>query len=168
MAKSLQELFVDMINEVNPDLGLTLSDVTFGAPSEYTPADSGDTRNTVLTLVAKDDSPNFKGSKDYHFFRFNFTNPGGVTTPTLTTGDLIGNWQDDAKVLMVMNMMLPNYKLTAEEIAIERVTVDDTTLDVRITIDPNHLKWHGTFVTRVIDEGKTNLQWLNPELSGFK
>ncbi len=168
MAKTLEELFVDMINEVNPNLGLTLADVTFGAPSEYTPADSGDTRNAVLTLVAKADSPSFKGSKDYHFFRFNFTHPNGADTPTLMTGDLIQYWQNDAQALTIMNQMLPNYKLSASEITVTRTPVDATTLDVKVTIDPNHLKWHGTYVIRVYDEGKTNLSWRNGELSGFE
>lgn len=167
MAKTLQELFVDMINEVNPDLGLTLADITFGAPSEYTPTDSGDTRNTSLTLVAKDDSARFTGSKAYHYFRFSFTHPNGADTPTLMTSDLPGLWEDDNQALSLINLMLPNYKLTLSEITVTRVQIDEKNLDVRITIDPTHLKWHGVFVTRIVDEGKINLQWRNPELGAF-
>jgi len=167
MAKTLEELFVDMINEVNPDLGLSLADVTFGAPSEYTPTDSGDTRNTSLTLTAKADSERFTGSKAYHYFRFNFTHPNGADTPTLTTSDLPSLWEDDAQALSVINLMLPNYKLSSSEITVTRVVVDDKNTDIRITINPNHLKWHGVFVTRVVNEGKINLQWRNAELGGF-
>ncbi|ANZ50345.1 hypothetical protein PHOBOS_155 [Erwinia phage vB_EamM_Phobos] len=165
MAKSLQEQFIDLINAKNPELGLALTDVDFGNPTEYIP-ETG-TRNTALVLTAKPDSPTFKGSKEYHFSRFNLTHPNGEDTYSLATGDLYSNWLDDAYVLNVFNMNLTEPKLLASEVTITRTEVDAGTHDVKIAIDPNHLKWHGKFVIRVIDEGEDNLMYKSGELDGF-
>ena len=59
MAKTLQEEFIDLVNAVNPGLGLTLADVDFGSPAKYVSSVQDDVRNTVLTLTAKSTSPNF-------------------------------------------------------------------------------------------------------------
>lgn len=165
MAKTLQEQFIDMVNAKNPELGLTLADVDFGNPTEHVP-ETG-TRNSALVLTAKPSSPTFKGSKEYHFNRFNLTHPNGVDTPTITTGDLYANWLSDDYALNILNMNLTEPKLLSSEVTITRSEVDDATHDIKFAIDPNHLKWHGTMVIQVIDEGEDNLMWKNGELDGF-
>ncbi|QVW55315.1 hypothetical protein pEaSNUABM29_00275 [Erwinia phage pEa_SNUABM_29] len=171
MAKTLQEVFIDMVNAKNPDLNLALSDVVVGKPTPYTPTGEGDTRNSSLTLIAKDDSPNFKGTKEYHFTRFSFTNPPGEDVYSTATTDAQVHWDDDAYVLNLINMMLPNYKLDAAEALVTRGEMqpdvgDGPFRDIKLKINPNHLKWTGAYVWRVYS-GKDNLQWKNGELNGF-
>lgn len=168
---TLQEVFIDMINAKNPDLGLTLADVDFGNPTNYVPSVEGDTRNSALVITAKSDSPNFKGSKEYHFFRFNLTHPNGEDTWSQAIKDLVSNYDTDQKVLDAFNRNLPNYPLTLEEVTITRsgpidVEDGDTAFDFKIKIDPNHLKWQGAFVIRIFGS-KDNLSFKETELDGF-
>lgn len=165
MAKTLQEEFIDLVNAKNPGLGLTLADVEFGLPTNYTPADNTDTRNSALVLTAKAGS-GFTGSKEYHFFRFNLTHPNGEDTVSAMLTDLPQYWQDDAYVLNAFNVSLPNHPLSMDEVTITRTTVDGR-LRVKVKITPTHLKWQGAFVWEIYDEGTTALFYQNGELDGF-
>lgn len=165
MAKTLQEEFIDLVNAKNPGLGLTLADVDFSDPSDYTPGAEGGTRNSVLTLTAKADSANFKGSKDYHFTRFNFTHPNGEDAVSTMMSDLELYWQEDDYVLEQFNRALPNHKLTLSDITITRSTVDGN-LRVKLKVNPTHLKWAGSYVYEIYD-GKTLLDNRDGELDGF-
>ncbi|QXO09872.1 hypothetical protein pEaSNUABM38_00150 [Erwinia phage pEa_SNUABM_38] len=168
---TLQEEFIGMINAKNPNLGLALSDVEFGNPTNYAPTGDGDTRNTALVITAKADSPNFTGSKEYHFFRFNFTHPNGEDEPSSIINDAQYNWDSDDMVLSVMNASLPNHPVLMSEVTIVRteLAVDenqDEYRDIKLTFSPNHLKWQGSYVFRVYT-GKDVLAWKNAELDGF-
>lgn len=168
---TLQEVFIDMINAKNPDLGLTLADVDFGNPTNYVPSVEGDTRNSALVITAKAESPNFKGSKEYHFFRFNFTHPSGEDTPTAISTDLQTNWDADTWVLKMFNLMLPNNKLELSDATITRGELqldvnDEEYRDIKLTVNPDHLKWQGAYVFRVYS-GKDSLVWKEAELDGF-
>lgn len=168
---TLQEEFIGMINAKNPDLGLTLADVDFGNPTNYVPSVEGDTRNSALVITAKADSPNFKGSKEYHFFRFNLTHPNGEDTWSQAIKDLVSNYDTDQKILDAFNRNLPNHPLTLDEVTITRsepieVEDGDMAVDFKIKIDPNHLKWQGAFVIRIFGS-KDNLSFKEAELDGF-
>lgn len=165
MAKTLQEEFVDLVNAKNPGLGLALFDVDFSSPAAYVPSEEGDTRNSVLTLTAKTDSPNFKGSKAYHFTRFDITNPNGEDAVTAMISDLNVYWESDAYALAYFNKALPNHQLDPSEVVITRSTVEGR-LRVKIKITPEHLKWQGAYVIEVYD-GKTLLDNWDGELDGF-
>lgn len=165
---TLQEQFIELINTKNPGLGLALSDVDFGNPSPYS-APEGNNRNTVLTLTAKTDSPNFKGSKDYHFSRFDLTHPNGEDTYSWAVTDLHSSWQDDAYALEQFNRNLTNNFPTLADVVITRWTVPEepTMLYIKIKLDANLLKWHGAFVVQVEDTGKQQLMFAKGELDGF-
>lgn len=169
MAQTLQEAIIELVNAKNPGLGLTVSDVDFSAPSKYTGAE-GDVRNTALILAAKFDSPKFTGSKEYHYRRFDFTHPNGEDTYTMMVTDVVSYWGDPEYVLANFNRFLTDYPLTIDEITISVVDVgtdgSGNWTDIKVVIDPNHLKWTGAFVFRVYD-GKDNLQTKNGELGGF-
>lgn len=162
---TLQELFIDMINAKNPELNLTLADVDFANPVAHSSGIEGDTRNTAVTLTAKDSSPTFKGSKEYHFFRFNLTHPNGEDTPSAMISDLIQYWEDDTFVKNQFLRLIPNNKPEMEDLTVTRVTVDDK-LHVKVTINPNLLKWTGAYVYE-IENVKDNLAFRNGELNGF-
>lgn len=168
---TLQEEFIGMINAKNPGLGLTLNDVEFADPVNYVPTGQGDTRNSALVITAKADSPNFKGSKEYHFFRFNFTHPSGEDEPTTITTDLQTNWDADEWVLGMLNRALPNHKLDISDITVTRGELqndenEEQYRDIKLKISPLHLKWQGTYVWRVYS-GKDSLMWKDGELDGF-
>ncbi|QQO90651.1 hypothetical protein pEaSNUABM42_00167 [Erwinia phage pEa_SNUABM_42] len=165
MAKTLQEEFIDMVNAKNAGLGLTLADVDFSDPSDYVPGEEGGTRNSVLTLTAKATSATFKGSKAYHFNRFNFTHPNGEDEVSVMMSDLDLYWQEDDYVLAQFNKALPNHPVTMSEVTITRTTVDGH-LRVKIKIVPTHLKWQGAYVFEIYD-GKTLLDNRDGELDGF-
>lgn len=165
MAKTLQEEFIDLVNAKNPGLGLTLADVDFSDPSDYTPGEEGGTRNSVLTLTAKTESTGFKGSKDYHFTRFNFTHPNGEDAVSTMISDLDVYWQEDDYVLEQFNKALPNHKISLSDVTISRTTVDGH-LRVKLKINPTHLKWQGAYVFEIYD-GKTLLDNRDGELDGF-
>lgn len=167
---TLQEEFIALVNAKNPGMGLTLDDVDFSNPVAYTPSESGDTRNSALVLTAKVTSPTFRGSKEYHFFRFDFTHPSGEDAWSLGTEDVMSNYDNDQYALDIFNMMLPNHHLTLDDITVVRTgpvtDADGTHLDVKVVVDPNHLKWHGAYVIRCLS-GKDNLFWKSGELGEF-
>ncbi|ANZ48739.1 hypothetical protein BIZ83_gp114 [Erwinia phage vB_EamM_ChrisDB] len=169
MAQTLQEKFIDLINTKNPGLNLTLADVTFGDPAPYTPSTEGDARNTVLTLTAKPESPGFRGSKEYHFTRFNLTHPNGEDAYSWAVTDVHEPWQDDAYALQQFNMNLPNDKPTLDDVTITRWTVPEepNNLYVKIKLHDTLLKWWGSFVIQVEDVGKQQLMFATGELDGF-
>ncbi|QVW55785.1 hypothetical protein pEaSNUABM9_00204 [Erwinia phage pEa_SNUABM_9] len=170
MAKTLQEQFIDLVNEANPDLNLTLADVVFGDPAPYTPGAEGGTRNSVLTLTAKSESGTFKGSKEYHFTRYNLTHPNGEDTYSWQVTDIHEPWQDDAYALKQFNLNLPNNWPTLDDVVISRWTVPEEpdNLYVKIKMHDTLLKWWGSFVIIVTDVGKQGLMFANGELTGFK
>lgn len=169
MALTLQEAFIELVNTKNPGLGLTLADVDFGNPIKYIAAE-GDVRNTALTLTSKAESQNFTGSKEYHYRRFDYTHPNGEDTYTMMVTDVVSYWDDNDYVLLNFNQFLFDYPLTVDEITVTEIgTGTDGSgdwTDIKVTIDPNHLKWTGAFVFRVYN-GKDNLQTKNGELGGF-
>jgi hypothetical protein len=165
MAKTLQEEFIDLVNTKNAGLGLTLADVDFSDPSDYVPGAEGGTRNSVLTLTAKASSATFKGSKDYHFNRFNFTHPNGEDAVSVMISDLDLYWQEDDYALAQFNKALPNHPVTLSEVTITRSTVEGR-LRVKLKIVPTHLKWQGAYVFEIYD-GKTLLDSRDGELDGF-
>lgn len=79
MAKAFNLQLIEAVKAKNPDTAskLTVEDVTFGTVEAYTPTAKSDTRNTKVTLTAKEESTNFTGSKEFHYTR-------------LTSQDLIG------------------------------------------------------------------------------
>lgn len=171
MAKTLQELFVDMVNAKNPGLGMTVADVDFGTPSVYAPADEDDERNTALTLTAKTANDKFKGSKEYHYKRENLTNPGDPGRYTTLITDLITNYDDDAFALQQLNNNLYSpYKLAASDVTITRSEQFDdggkTAIDITFTVKPENLQYVGVHIIRIWN-GKDSLQTKTAELDGF-
>lgn len=166
---TLQEAFIALVNAKNPELNLTLGDVVFSDPTPFT-APEGDARNSVVTLTAKPESPSFKGSKDYHFTRFNLTHPNGEDVHSWAVSDLHSNWENDEYALTQFNMNLTNFFPTMDDVVITRWMDDEdpTLMYVKIKLDARLLKWWGAFVVQVADDGKANLMFTNGELDGFR
>ncbi|QVW28680.1 hypothetical protein pEaSNUABM8_00183 [Erwinia phage pEa_SNUABM_8] len=170
MAKTLQEQFIDLVNAKNAGLGLTIDDVDFSDPSPYDGSgEGGNGKNSVLTLTAKATSPNFKGSQNYYFSRFNLTHPNGEDVHSWAVTDLHESWQDDAYALRCFNMNLTNNFPTLSDVVITRWVdpEDPTHLFVKIKLDSRLLKWWGAFTVMVVDIGKQQLMFADGQLDGF-
>lgn len=170
---SAKDQLVALFNAANSGLAspLTSADVTFGAVAEYSPADSGDTRNSKLTITATAESANFTGEKELHYTRIDSLNIIGAKAVTADQAD----WDTDEEVLAFVNADLIAAGKTEDAFALSELTItreDGSNGEKVITVmvKEGHIKYQpaSLAVYTVTQEiVKTDLSTTNGELDGF-
>lgn len=170
---SAKDQLVALFNAANSGLSspLTAADVTFGAVADYSPADSGDTRNSKLTITATAESANFTGEKELHYTRLDSLNIIGAKAVTADQAE----WDTDEEVLAFVNADLIAAGLTKDAFALSELTItreDGSSGEKVITVmvKEGHIKCRPASlavytVTQPIV--KTDLSTTNGELDGF-
>lgn len=171
---SAKDQLVALFNAANSGLPspLTAADVTFGAVADYSPADSGDTRNSKLTIsTVTAESANFTGEKELHYTRLNLSDFIGAKAVTADQAE----WDTDEEVLAFVNADLIAAGLTEDAFALSELTItreDGSSGEKIITVKvkEGHIKYQPASlavytVTQPIV--KTDLSTTNGELDGF-
>lgn len=170
---SAKDQLVALFNAANSGLPspLTAADVTFGAVADYSPADSGDTRNSKLTITATEESANFTGEKELHYTRLNLSDFIGAKAVTADQAE----WDTDEEVLAFVNAELFGDGETEDAFALSELTItreDGSSGEKIITVKvkEGHIKYQPASlavytVTQPIV--KTDLSTTNGELGGF-
>ncbi|EEN3595041.1 hypothetical protein DAY62_22805 [Salmonella enterica subsp. enterica serovar Enteritidis] len=127
MAKSFQQQLIDAVNAKNSSLEhpLTVADVDFGTVELHSPSSDSDTRNTKVVLTAKEESANFTGNKEFHYFRLVAESLIGTKTVTDATTDVAN---DVIVAALNADMVTKGYvddAFTAEELDIQKTDAGD-------------------------------------------
>ncbi|HCJ5818772.1 TPA: hypothetical protein NU463_004416 [Escherichia coli] len=170
---SAKDQLVELFNAANSGLPspLTAADVTFGAVADYSPADSGDTRNTELTITATAESANFTGVKELHYTRLNLSDIIGEKAVTADQAE----WDTDEEVLAFVNADLIAAGKTEDAFALSELIIkreDGSSGEKVITVKvkSGHIKYRpGSPAVYTVTQPivKTDLSTTNGELDGF-
>lgn len=170
---SAQDQLVALFNAANSGLAnpLTSADVTFGAVADYAPADSGDTRNSKLTITATAESANFTGEKELHYTRIDSLNIIGAKAVTADQAD----WDTDEEVLAFVNADLITAGKTEDAFALSELTITREDGDggekiITVMVKEGHIKYQPASLavyTVTQEVVKTDLSTTNGELDGF-
>ena len=163
---------IALFNAKNPSLSPALAegDVDFGAPATYAPGGE-DTRNTKLTITAKNGNEHFINAKELHYTR---DISEGVIGAKALTEDQAG-WDTDDKVLVKVNADLITAGKTKDAFAVGELTFTRTgggaeALVVEVAVKANHIKYlAGKLATYTVTQPivKTDLANTNGELDPF-
>lgn len=170
-----QAQLVALFNAKNPSLAqaLAVADVDFGAVATYTPADGQDTRNSKLTITAKEGNTHFTGAKELHYTRL----AAEVVGAKAVTDDQ-ADWDTDAEVLAFLNADVIAAGKTEDAFALGDLTItrtDGADADagkkiIKVDINAGHIKYlPGTIATYTITQEivQQDLSATNGELDGF-
>lgn len=170
---SAKDQLVALFNAANSGLPspLTAADVTFGAVADYSPADSGDTRNSKLTITATEESANFTGEKELHYTRLDSLNIIGAKAVTADQAE----WDTDEEVLAFVNADLIAAGKTEDAFALSELTItreDGSSGEKIITVKvkEGHIKYQpASLAVYTVRQPvvNTDLSTTNGELDGF-
>lgn len=173
MAKTFQQQPIDAVNAKNSSLEhpLTVADVDFGTVELYSPSGDSDTRNTKVVLTAKEESANFTGNKEFHYFRLVAESLIGTKTVTDATTDVAN---DVIVAALNADMVTKGYvddAFTAEELEIQKTDAGDGGYNYTVQVKEGHIKFQAgmiaTYQYRVPAPEKVALSGLEGELDGF-